>query len=124
MTPIPSGNWVTLGTGDGRTVVLDHDTIVVGASSGTFRTLRFHVTQRSIFLNDVRVTFGNGETQVYNFNQHVNAGAWSVPLDLRGRRSDHLPDRHRLPQGFELAGQCPPERPGPQLSLAVSDPRV
>src|SRR5262245_57213547 len=79
----PSSDWVTLGS-----VVanrgLDRDTIYVGGDMGTFRTLRFHVTQRSIFLNDVRITFGNGQQQVYNFNQHVSAGAWSVPLDLRG----------------------------------------
>jgi hypothetical protein len=80
---VPSSDWVTLGsvvTNRG----LDHDTIFVGGGMGTFRTLRFHVTQRSIFLNDVRITFGNGQQQVYNFNQHVSASAWSVPLDLRG----------------------------------------
>src|SRR5262249_18637036 len=79
------GGWITLGTVRAN-LSLDHDTISVGAGMGTFRSLRFHVTRRPIHLYDIRVTFGNGSTQVYNFNRHINAGAWSVPLDLAGDR--------------------------------------
>jgi len=83
-SPMPA-SWVTLGTVKAN-LTLDHDTIMVGPGHGTFRTLRFHVTHRPIHLYDIRVTFGNGTTQVYNFNRHINAGAWSVPLDLIGDR--------------------------------------
>jgi len=82
--PGPGGGaWVTLGTVKAN-LALDHDTINVGPGFGAFRTLRFHVTHRPIYLFNIRVTFGNGTTQVYNFNRHINAGAWSVPLDLAG----------------------------------------
>jgi hypothetical protein len=80
--PLPGG-WVTLGTVRAN-LTLDRDTILVGPSRGTFRTLRFHVTNRPIHLFDIRVTFGSGASQVYNYNRHINAGAWSVPLDLAG----------------------------------------
>jgi hypothetical protein len=84
-TAAAPSNWVTLGTvTPSRTI--DHDVIRVREGKGTFRTLRFHVTNRSIYLTDIRVTFGNGQQQVYNFNQHVNAGAWSAHLDLKGDR--------------------------------------
>jgi hypothetical protein len=79
----PPSDWVTLGTTRAN-LLLDHDTIQVGANKGAFRKLRFHVQHRPIHLFDIRVTFGNGQVQVYNFNKHLPAGVWSAPLDLIG----------------------------------------
>lgn len=79
----PPANWVTLGTTRAN-LLLDHDTIHVGVDKGGFRKIRFHVQHRPIQLFDIRVTFGNGQVQVYKFNQHLPAGVWSAPLDLIG----------------------------------------
>jgi hypothetical protein len=77
------GEWTTLGMRE-VDLVVDHDTITVGGGAGKFRSIRFQVTGRPIMLNDVRVTFGNGQVQQYTFNQHVPAGATSPLLDLAG----------------------------------------
>lgn len=79
----PPADWVTLGTTRAN-LLLDHDTVHVGVNKGAFRKIKFHVTHRPIHLFDIRVTFGNGQTQVYNFNKHLPAGVWSAPLDLIG----------------------------------------
>ena len=79
----PGSGWAVLGTKDVNLVV-DHDTIYVGPESGKFRSIRFHVTNRPIHLYDIRVTFGNGQVQTYNFNTHVAPGAYSPVLDLAG----------------------------------------
>lgn len=81
--PAPGGNWVTLGSVV-ASQTLDHDTIVLGPTAGAFRMIRFHLTHRPAMIYNIRVTFMNGQTQVFNFNKHVAAGAWSVPLDLAG----------------------------------------
>ena len=79
----PGNDWTVLGTKD-VDLVVDHDAIYVGASSGKFRSIRFHVTNRPIHLYDIRVTFGNGQVQTYNFNTHIPAGTYSPSLDLAG----------------------------------------
>jgi len=77
------GTWEKLGTRE-VSLVVDHDTIPVGAGEGAFRKIRFHVTGRPIHLYDIRVTFGNGQVQTYAFNQNIPAGAYSGQLDLAG----------------------------------------
>jgi hypothetical protein len=79
----PGGGWAVLGSKDVN-LVLDHDAIYVGPGSGKFRSIRFHVTGRPIHLYDIRVKFGNGQVQTYNFNTHIPAGAYSPSLDLAG----------------------------------------
>jgi hypothetical protein len=79
----PGNDWTVLGTKDVNLVV-DHDAIYVGPGSGKFRSIRFHVTDRPIHLYDIRVTFGNGQVETYNFNRHIPAGTYSPSLDLAG----------------------------------------
>lgn len=99
----PPENWVTLGTTKAN-LLLDHDTIHVGADKGLFRKIRFHVQHRPIQLFDVRVTFGNGQVQVYNFNKHLPAGVWSVPLDLIGDK--------RIIRQIDIVYKKDPSAPG------------
>ena len=77
------GDWTSLGTRE-VSLVADHDVIPVGGVAGKFRAIKFHVTGRPIKLYDVRVTFGNGQQQQFNFAHLVSAGAYSPTLDLRG----------------------------------------
>jgi len=87
----PGSEWTVLGTKDVN-LVADHDAIYVGPGGGKFRSIRFHVTNRPIHLYDIRVTFGNGQVQTYNFNTHIPAGTYSPSLDLAGayRMIDHI----------------------------------
>jgi hypothetical protein len=78
------GEWTTLGTREVNLQV-DHDTIMLGYGAGKFRSIRFHVSGEPIHLYDIRVTFGNGEVQTLNFDEHIPAGAYSRSFDLSGR---------------------------------------
>jgi hypothetical protein len=95
------GEWTTLGTRE-VSLVTDHDAIMVGAGSGKFRSIRFHVTGRPIKLYDVGVTFGNGQVQQYTFDHYVSAGAYSPSLDLIG--NERVISRIDLVYKKEFAG--------------------
>lgn len=82
-TPGPGPGWSAIGSRAVNTVV-DHDTIPVGNAKGKFREILFHVSGRPIHVKDVRVTFGNGQVQQYNFNHNFASGANSPVLDLVG----------------------------------------
>ena len=83
---IGGGNfgWTVLGTREVSRDA-DHDTIMVGGGSGRFRSIRFHVAGEPVHLYDIRVTFGNGEVQSFNFDEHIPGGSYSRSLDLSGR---------------------------------------
>lgn len=59
--PARAAEYVVLGS---RTVNLgsDHDRIYVGALKGVFSRIRLEVAGNAIFMQDLRVTFMNGET--------------------------------------------------------------
>jgi hypothetical protein len=77
------GNWSVLGKREVN-LFTDHDSIDLGFDAGRFRSLRFHVTGRPIYLYNVKVTFGNNQVREFDFNHHVSAGAYSPVLDLPG----------------------------------------
>ena len=64
---------------------VDHDTINLSYGAGRFRSIRFHVSGEPIHLYDIRVTFGNGQVQTLNFDEHIPAGSYSRSFDLAGR---------------------------------------
>lgn len=79
----PAGQWIKLGerqVGFG----VDRDTIQVGRQEGRFRALKIVVRGADIFLNDLRVTYGNGQTEDLAVNAQVLANSESFPLDLKG----------------------------------------
>ena len=61
-------DWELLGS---RTVSIntDHDEISVSANKGTFRKLKFKVTRASIFVKNVRIIYGNGESENHKVNR-------------------------------------------------------
>jgi hypothetical protein len=77
------GEWTTLGTREVNLHV-DHDTMMLGYDAGRFRKIRFHVSGAPIHLYDIRVTFGDGEVQTLNFDEHIPAGSYSRSFDLQG----------------------------------------
>ena len=63
------GDWQLLGT-KSVSFLVDHDTLDVGRSQGSFRQLKFVVEGAPVEMYDIRVVFGNGtdfrpETRLY-----------------------------------------------------------
>lgn len=56
-----AATWVTLGS---RTVnlLVDHDTIRVGAGAGLYTDIRIVVTGNTVFVHDLHITFSNGSS--------------------------------------------------------------
>lgn len=79
----PAGQWIKLGerqVGFG----VDRDSIQVGRHEGRFRALKIVVRGADIHLNDLRVTYGNGQTEDLVVDALVRANSESMPLDLKG----------------------------------------
>lgn len=62
------------------------ETFEVGRDAGAFSKLRFIAREEDIFVLDVRVTYGNGETQDFDLENVVREGEPSKPLELDGKR--------------------------------------
>ena len=78
------GDWQLLGT-KSVSFLVDHDTLDVGRSQGSFRQLKFVVEGAPVEMYDIRVVFGNGtdfrpETRLY-FAPDTQTRA----IDLPGR---------------------------------------
>ncbi len=64
----------------------DHDEIPVTISEGLFTKVKFVVRGADIFVHNVKIVFGNGETKNIVINRKVNQGTWSKVIDLPGNR--------------------------------------
>lgn len=76
--------WILLGEKwvEGRN---DRDTIVVGGrQSGTWTKLMLAVESSDMALNELTVTYGNGQKQNLKTRHIFREGSRSAPLDLRG----------------------------------------
>lgn len=85
--PPPSAgpDWEVLGE---QTVgfEVDRDVIRVGRREGRFSRIRLEVRNNDVFVNNIRVRFGNGEEQSFDLREEIRAGSRSRPLDLSGDR--------------------------------------
>ena len=99
--PSPGVGWETLGT---RSVgfIVDHDTVLVGASHGRFRRIMLKVQDHDIYMYNLRVRFANGETQELPVNSYIRAGTSTGVLDLNGdqRTIDRVDMVYRTKPGF------------------------
>lgn len=77
-------NWEVLGE---RIVNMgaDHDEITVTARKGTFRKLKFKVTQAPIYVKNVRIVYGNGSSENHKVNETFRKGHFTRVLDLNGK---------------------------------------
>ncbi|MEQ1578706.1 MAG: hypothetical protein ABL894_13780 [Hyphomicrobium sp.] len=77
--------WILLGE---QTVGFsaDRDTIRVDRVSGGFTRLKIEARTNDIFLNSLRVVFGNGSDQSVQVNALISAGGRPVNVDLKGER--------------------------------------
>jgi hypothetical protein len=75
--------WVLLGqtTVDGQR---DRDTIAIGRSEGTFRSIQLRVTGAPVEFQRVVVRFANGTSEEVEFRDYIPAGGQTRAIDLRG----------------------------------------
>jgi hypothetical protein len=76
--------WVLLGSDTAGFIGLDTETIRVGRNEGGFRRIRVSVKDRAISLNELRIVYGNGQTDVVPVKAKVEAGSTYGPIDLQG----------------------------------------
>jgi hypothetical protein len=75
--------WILLGqtTVDGQR---DRDTIVIGRSEGTFRSIQLRVAGAPVEFQRVVVRYGNGTSEEVEVRDYIQAGGQTRPIDLRG----------------------------------------
>ena len=99
--PVLAVEYVVLGS---RTVNLgsDHDRIYVGALRGIFSRIRLQVTGNAIFMQNLKVTFMNGETVDLPVRLLIEKGGQTRDILLPGvlRLIKHIDMRYvRVPFG-------------------------
>jgi hypothetical protein len=64
--------------------LIDHDTIKVGRHEGRFKAIRLEVTGNTVYMNDLKVIYANGEPDDIPVRAEIKAGSQTRPLDLKG----------------------------------------
>ncbi len=79
------GRWTYLGDShvDGS---VDHDSIRVGRSDGSFRAIRLRVSGGAINFDRVIVRFGNGTQEAIPIRSRIPDGGQTRAIDLPGER--------------------------------------
>jgi hypothetical protein len=97
---VAAAEWVLLGE---RTVTdrVDHDTIGVTADRGEFTAVKVEVKHHAVDFHRFVVTFGNGDTEVFQVRRTIPAGGETRSLDFPGgrrviKRVDFWYDAHTL----------------------------
>jgi hypothetical protein len=78
-----ANDWEMLGE---RTVThtLDHDQIVVGKKEGDFERIALRVQNAPVEFERVTVHFKNGDDQVVDMRENIDAGGQTRAIDLSG----------------------------------------
>jgi len=84
-TSVSLNDWQTLGEKKVN-LSLESDVMKVGANEGRFTTLKFKVEDQAIFLLRIKVTYGNGESDLKVIKQRINEGSESKLIDLPGNK--------------------------------------
>lgn len=74
--------WVMLGAETAGAIGYDTDTIKVGRNEGGFKELRLNIRGRSITLRDIRVYYGDGQSDNFKIRKRVDPGQTVGPLRL------------------------------------------
>ena len=84
------GKWEQLGCQKVGFLV-DRDVIKVGRREGRFKAIRLEVSGNDVFINDLKVVYGNGQPDDIPVRAKIKQGGMSGPLDLKG--GDRFIDR-------------------------------
>ncbi len=78
-----AGGWTKLGE---RRVSFksEEDVIHVSGLRGKFDAIAFHVSRAPIFMKNIRLFYGNGQTQTLQINRRLHEGKRSIPFRLAG----------------------------------------
>lgn len=82
---VESGRWEFLGE---RAVQFwhDRDRLYIGRNMGSFTEIQVRVNGAPVEINDMVVTFSNGDIYTPALRRYFDGGAASVPIDLPGGR--------------------------------------
>ena len=78
-----ANDWEMLGERS-VTHTLDHDQIVVGKQEGDFERIELRVQNAPVEFERVVVHFKNGDEQVVDMREHIEAGGQTREIDLSG----------------------------------------
>lgn len=65
--------------------LVDRDAIKVGRREGKFKAIRLEVSGNTVYINDLKVVYGNGAPDDLQVRSEIREGAQTRPLDLKGR---------------------------------------
>jgi hypothetical protein len=65
--------------------LVDRDAIKVGRREGKFKAIRLEVSGNTVYMNDLKVIYGNGAPDDINVRSEIRNGGQTRPLDLKGR---------------------------------------
>src|SRR4029078_2188309 len=94
--------------------LVDRDVIRVGRREGTFKAIRLEVAGNAVYMNDLKVVYGNGVPDDIQVRSEIRDGGQTVRLQERRRRQNapprpqgsrrarHRPHRDDLPRQAEL----------------------
>ena len=75
--------------------LVDRDVIRVGRREGKFKAIRLNVSGNDVYINDLKVVYGNGAPDDIQVRSEIREGAMTRPLDLKGR-GERVIDRIEL----------------------------
>jgi hypothetical protein len=65
--------------------LVDRDVIRVGRRDGKFSAIRLEVSGNTVFMNDLKVVYGNGAPDDIPVRSEIRDGGQTRALDLKGR---------------------------------------
>ena len=65
--------------------LVDRDVIRIGRRDGKFSAIRLEVSGNTVFMNDLRVVYGNGAPDDIAVRSEIRDGGQTRALDLKGR---------------------------------------
>jgi hypothetical protein len=65
--------------------LVDRDAIKVGRREGKFKAIRLEVSGNTVYINDLKVVYGNGSPDDLQVRSEIREGGQTRPLDLKGR---------------------------------------
>ncbi len=81
----PEARWEELGC-QKVGFLADRDVIRVGKDEGRFRVLQLRVTGNSVYIDSLRLVYGNGTVDDFRVSSEIREGGQTQPIDLRGNR--------------------------------------
>ena len=89
--------------------LVDRDVIRVGRREGKFKAIRLEVSGNAVYMNDLKVVYGNGVPDDIKVRSEIRDGGQTRPLDLKGRGEraiDRIEMTYRAKPNFKGSRKC------------------